>query len=83
MDARKSVICGFQFVKLILKTITYLIQYMVLEIQLWSVKCTTITVRYAKISKAFLFLPIKRCKRLQRLAKLYENKPLQNVYKRV
>ena len=56
---------------------------MALEIQLWAVKCTTITVRYAKISKAFPFLPIKRCKRLQRLAKLYENKPLQNVYKRV
>ena len=56
---------------------------MVLEIQLWAVKCTTITVRYAKIPKAFAFLPIKRCKRLQRLAKLYENKPLQNVYKRV
>ena len=33
-----------------LQTITHLIKYMVLEIQFWSVKCTTATVRYAKIS---------------------------------
>ena len=33
----------------ILQTITKLLQYMVLEIQLWPVKCKNVTVRYAKI----------------------------------
>ena len=33
MDARKSAIFAFQFVKPALKTITHLIQYTVLEIQ--------------------------------------------------
>ena len=50
MDARKSVIFAFQFVKSILQTIANLIQYMVLEIQFWSAKCMTVTVRFAKIS---------------------------------
>ena len=49
MDARKSAILAFQFVKPILQTITHLIQYTVLEIQFWSIKCMTVTVRYAKI----------------------------------
>ena len=46
MDARKSTIFVFQFVKPILQTVTHLIQYRVFEIQFWSVKCTTVTVRY-------------------------------------
>ena len=50
MDARRSVIFAFQLVKPILQTITHLIQQTVLGIQFWSVKCTTATVRYAKIS---------------------------------
>ena len=48
MNARKSTILAFQFVKPILQTITYLIQYTVLENQFWSVKCTA--VEYEKIS---------------------------------
>ena len=43
----------------ILQTITYLIQYTVLEIQFWSVKYTTVTVGYAKISSSMSFLPIQ------------------------
>ena len=49
MDARKSAIFLFQFVKLILQTIKHLIQYTVLDSQFWSVKCMMVTVRYAKI----------------------------------
>ena len=37
MDARKSAIFAFKFVKPILQTITRLIEYTVLEIQFWSV----------------------------------------------
>ena len=50
MDARESAIFAFQFVKPILQTIKHLKQYRVLEIQFWSAKCTTVTVRYAKNS---------------------------------
>ena len=50
MDARKSAISVFQFVKPILQTIKHLIQCMVFEIQFWSVKYMTVTVWYAKIS---------------------------------
>ena len=49
MDTSKSVIFALEFVKPILHTITHLIQYTVLEIQFWSVKCTAFTVRYAKV----------------------------------
>ena len=45
MDARKSAIFAFQLVKPILQTITHLIQQTVLEIQFWSVKRMTATVR--------------------------------------
>ena len=45
MDARKQAIFAFQFVEPILQTITHLIQYTVLEIRFWSVKCTTVTLR--------------------------------------
>ena len=54
MDARKSVIFAFQFVKTILQTITHLIQYMFFGIQFWSVKCTTAAARYTKISSIFV-----------------------------
>ena len=50
MDARKSTIFAFQLVKPISQTITHLIQQTVLGIQFWSVKYTTATVRYARIS---------------------------------
>ena len=43
----------------ILRTITHLIQYIVLEIQFWPVKCTTATVGYAKISSNIPYLPIQ------------------------
>ena len=49
MDARKSAIIAFQLVKPILQTITKLMQYTVLEIQFWSVKCTAVNARYPKI----------------------------------
>ena len=49
MDACKSAIFAFQIIKLILQVITHLIQYMLLEIWFWSVKCTTGTVRYVNI----------------------------------
>ena len=48
MDARKSAIFAFQFVKPVLQTITYLIQYTVLGIEFWSLKCTNVW--YAKVS---------------------------------
>ena len=54
MDARKSAIFAFQLVKRILQTVTHLMQYKVLEIQCWSVKCTATTVGYAKISSNFM-----------------------------
>ena len=80
MDARKSAIFAFQFVKPILQTITHLIKYTVLEIQFWSVKCTTLTVWYAKISS----ISIPSYQAMQAIAvRLYENKPLQNAFKRI
>ena len=81
MDARKSAIFAFHFVKPILQTITYQIQYTVLETRFWSVKCTTVTVRYANISS--IFIPSHRHQAMQAIAmiRLYENKPLQNAFK--
>ena len=72
MDARKSVVLVFQFLKPILQTITHLIQYTVLEIQFWSVKCTTVTVQYVKISS----IPIPSHQAIQAIVRLYQNKPL-------
>ena len=78
MDSRKSAIFVFQFVKPFLPTITHLIKYTVLEIQFWSVKCTTLTVWYAKISS----ISIPSYQAMQAIAvRLYENKPLQNAFK--
>ena len=39
--------------------LTHLTQYTVLEIQFWSVKYTTVTVGYAKVSSNVSFLPIQ------------------------
>ena len=50
MDAPKSAIFVFQFVETILQTIAHLIQNTALEIQFWSVKCTTFHERYGKNS---------------------------------
>ena len=72
MDARKSVVLVFQFLKPILQTITHLIQYAVLDIQFWSVKYTTVTVQYVKISS----IPIPSHQAIQAIFKLYQNKPL-------
>ena len=72
MDARKSVVLVFQFLKPILQTITHLIQYAVLDIQFWSVKYTTVTVQYVKTSS----IPIPSHQAIQAIFKLYQNKPL-------
>ena len=99
MDARKSAIFAFQFVKPILQTITLVmsvskkssadlselekyvvsncIQYTVLEIQFWSVKCTTVTVRY-KFRK-FHYQAMRAIATIR----LDINKPLQNAFKRI
>ena len=83
MDACKSAIFAFHFVTSILQTITHQIQYTVLETRFWSVKCTTVTVRYAKILS--IFIPSHRHQAMQAIAmiRLYVNKPLQNVFKRI
>ena len=83
MDARKSAIFAFQFVKPILKTITFLILYTVLEIWFWSVKCTSVTVRYAKISRILISILSHQHQAMQENAtvRLYENKPLHNAFK--
>ena len=66
-------------IKPILQNLTHLIQYTVLEIQFWSVNCTTVTVRYAKISS----MSITSHQAMQDVAifRIYENKPLQNAFK--
>ena len=60
MDARKSAIFAFQFVKPILQTITHLIQYTILEIRFLSIRCTTVIVGYAEISS--ISIPSHRMK---------------------
>ena len=79
MDAHKSAIFAFQFVKPILQKITHLIRYTVLEIQFWSVKCTTVW--YAKISS--IFIPSHQAMQTITMNRLDENKPLQNDVKRI
>ena len=80
MDARKKAIFAFQLVKPILQTITHVIQLTVLGI----------TVRYTKISS--ISIPSHPAfsssnasgRRLQWLdSGLYENKPIQNAFKRI
>ena len=77
-------IFAFQFVKPILQTIPHLMQYTVLEIQFWSVKRMTVTVRYAKISSiSILCHQAMQVIAVIRIASyLYENKLLQNAFKR-
>ena len=79
----KERIFAFQFAKSILQTILYLIQYMVLEIHFWSVKCclTTVTVGYAKILS--ILIPSYQAVQVIRMGGLDENKPLQNAFKRI
>ena len=81
MDVHKSANFVFQFVKPILHTITYLIQYTALVIQLWSVKYTTNTLRYAEISS----ISILSHEAMQAIAivRLYENKLFQIAFKRI
>ena len=83
MDARKTRIFAFQFVKPVLQTITHLIQCTVLEIRFWFVKCTTATVHYVKISS--ISIPFYQHQAMQAIAmvRLHENKPLQNTFKRI
>ena len=81
MDARKSVIFAFQFIKSILQIITHLIQYTILEIQFWSVKYTTVAVGYAKIwSISILF---QEGMQANTIGTLDKNEPLQNSFKRI
>ena len=77
MDAHKSVIFVFQLVKPILQTITHLIQYTVLEIQFWSVKCVTATVQYSEISS--ISIPSHQAFSSSNTS----NKPVQNTFKRI
>ena len=83
MDARKTRIFAFQFVKQVLQTITRLIQCTVLEIRFWFVKCTTATVHYVKISS--ISIPSYQHQAMQAIAmvRLHQNKPLQNTFKRI
>ena len=50
-------------------------------INFWSVKCTTTTVRYAKISS--ISIPFGQAMQAIAMLRLYEKKPLQNVFKRI
>ena len=79
MGTRKSATFAFQFVKPILQTIIHLMQYTVLEIQFRFVKCTTVTVRYVKMSN----ISILSHQMMQVIAMfiLYQNKRLQNAFK--
>ena len=77
MDSRKSAIFAFQFEKLILQTITSLIQYTVLEIWFWSLKCTTVTL--SRKLEHFHSFPSD----MQAIAMVYEIKALQNAFNRI
>ena len=81
MDTRKSAIFAFQFVKPILQTITLLIQYTVLGIQFWSVKCTAVTVGYAKISS--VSIPSHQPMQTITIGRLDKNKSLQNAFRHI
>ena len=63
------------------QTITHLIQQKVLEIQFWSVKYTTVTVRYVKF-RNMSFVPIQATQAIT-MVRLNENKPFQNAFKRI
>ena len=79
-DNHGHAIFAFQFVKPILQAITHLIQYTVLEIQFWSVKCTTVTVQYARNIEHF---HSHQAMQAVVMVRLYENKPLQNAFERI
>ena len=77
MDARKTAIFPFLFVKPILQTMTHLIRNKVLENQFWSVKCTTVW--YAKISS--IPIPSHQAMQAITMGRLDEKKPPQNAFK--
>ena len=81
MGARKSATFAFQFVKPILQIIIHLIQYTVLEIQFRFVKCTTVTVRYVKMSNISILS--HQTMQVIAMVRLYQNKPLQNAFKSI
>ena len=68
--------------ELFLQTITHLMQNTVLDIQFLCVKCTVVTVGYAKISSNILFLTIQTTQAIK-MDWLDENKLLQNAFKRI
>ena len=72
---------AIQFVKPILQAITHLIQYTVSEIQYLSVKCTAVTVRYAKVSS--ISIPSHQAMQVIAMVRLYESNPLQNAFKHI
>ena len=77
MDARKTAIFAFHFVKLILQTIKHLTKYTVLEIQFWSARCTTVW--YAEFSS--IFIPSYQAMQVITIGRLNEKKPVQNAFK--
>ena len=76
MGASEKAIFAFQFLKPVLKAITHLIHPTVLEIQFWSVKCTTVTAQEISITSNQVMHAITR-------VRPYENKPLQNAFKHI
>ena len=94
MDSRKCAIFAFQLVKPILQTITHLIQsyrdydtmngfsHSVLVCKMHGFYCTIRkNLEYFHFSSGFLN---KQCKRQAiAMVRLYENKPLQNTFKRI
>ena len=76
-------IFAFKFVRPILQTILHLIQYTVLEIHFWSVKCclTTVTLGYGKI--ASISILSYQAVKVITMGGLDESKPLQNAFKRI
>ena len=87
MDQLKNAIFAFQLVKLILQTTTHPIELTVLRIQFWSVKCMAATVLYdTQKFRAFPFLLIRPSHQAMQaiaMVRQYENKPLQNPFKRI
>ena len=81
MGAQKSATFAFQFVKPNLETIIHLMQYTVLEIQFRFVKCTTITLRYVKMSSISILS--HQTMLVIATVRLYQNKPLQNASKSI
>ena len=60
-----------------------MIQCTVLEIQFWSVKFTTVTVQYVRKNLEHFHDPSRQATQAIAMVRLYENKPLQNAFKRI